>query len=1263
MGIFNKGTLSKLALSIAVANSAIINAEPVLLGTQSDPNFTADQVVVGTDTVVNQANDVFTIDWQSFDVGESESVTFNQTSGQVAINNIHDADPSQIFGSINAGGTVFLSNSNGFIFGANSTVNTESFLATTSEISLTNGELELSNTTSNQSATINIQDGASISSASGGFIALISPKIELSGSLTSESGSVVLSTNDSTNGATLTLPGLGVKFPTDALIEGNNAISKSLTKGGTGSILSTGGTVTLSATDLNSVLSSVVDNPDTIQAEHLILDSTNTLTHDSGTLNYSGGEVSELTLHSDNDIELNSNVTGSGLKLNLTSDSDISIGTSAVNFMLGGNNGLQDININSSTLTVFNGLRGNDSITLNTDISFIHDVDTLDEQLLFTTTGQFSHIGNISTSGDDTVKLIIEGNSLSLDNVEGFGSIDLDASSITLSGDLSASTITTKGEYFLYLNDDITLTGSSINLSNAQIASYQNTGQTNSGPYGLTFALNGTNSNLLRLEDIKNLEGINTDSNLFTLDHIRVTQTANSDSSFLLGGDITINEFSIAEASNAIFSLDLTDNLNIDGLSLFNIEPGTVNGTFNLNVIGDNTGSSSASIGLISNETTLQSISISGFNDINLYDDITVSGGDISLSANSIYAAKNNSTIEIENSGSGNISLDGSLTLNNSNNLLANYVDSGSVQLNVVNGNISINDVSNLDSFGITKILSEEGNITLNGDINTDSSIQLVNLGDIDTTTSIKLTSNTIQTTGSIIDAAANDLEIEASQVAHLGELNANNIDLSSTPLANIYGDLNASNNLNIGSTAIDLQDNVTFSGNMDFLNGNLTPAINGNHNLILNALNSSITLYDFGSITALNSLTVEGTGKLYVSAAPIITGSAGLSLLGDLEITVTDTIKTLFNTSAYNGNLDLSGTTLLLSEAGTLEFDTGSGDLSLGNLGSDLLLEELSIKSAGNLNLHGPIVLATGELGYDFSKVNTVTLHSDMTFGSEDAYLIVNLGDASLNGDYSLTVYSNDLSLGQIGSNISLQDISLFSNDGTLILNDSIELSGTLNITANDINLNSDITNTGLDINITSQTNIVMNESATINAAFGDINLSAATGNIALGQITSGNTVTIRSETGYLINAIDDYLSNENTSVNITSTNQDLYGQLGIGTSADSPIVINVLNDGTITANSSGVVYLANLGNAKVITDSRVIDSASGGNSASEDALSQLNLSSLNTVNLPTVSSTLGLISNLIWQVDEDESIRRIKTPASAPSIYYSRKGWKLGH
>ncbi|MBI3870617.1 MAG: filamentous hemagglutinin N-terminal domain-containing protein [Verrucomicrobia bacterium] len=73
------------------------------------------------------------LNWNSFNIGARESVTFVQPSAaSVAWNHITDPNPSQIFGRLTANGVVVLQNSSGFYFGPNAYVRAASLMITTS---------------------------------------------------------------------------------------------------------------------------------------------------------------------------------------------------------------------------------------------------------------------------------------------------------------------------------------------------------------------------------------------------------------------------------------------------------------------------------------------------------------------------------------------------------------------------------------------------------------------------------------------------------------------------------------------------------------------------------------------------------------------------------------------------------------------------------------------------------------------------------------------------------------------------------------------------------------------------------------------------------------------------------------------------------------------------------------------------------------------------------------------------------------------------
>ncbi len=72
------------------------------------------------------------LDWQHFNIGAGETTAFHQPSPVAVVwNRIFDANPSQIWGSLNANGIVVLMNQSGFYFGPNSSVNVGGFVAAT----------------------------------------------------------------------------------------------------------------------------------------------------------------------------------------------------------------------------------------------------------------------------------------------------------------------------------------------------------------------------------------------------------------------------------------------------------------------------------------------------------------------------------------------------------------------------------------------------------------------------------------------------------------------------------------------------------------------------------------------------------------------------------------------------------------------------------------------------------------------------------------------------------------------------------------------------------------------------------------------------------------------------------------------------------------------------------------------------------------------------------------------------------------------------
>lgn len=167
-----------------------------------------------TSMTVNQSAQNVLLNWASFNIGKGYSVNFSQpNSSAVALNQIWQQDPTQIWGSLTANGTVYLLNQNGFLFGQGSTVNVGSLVASSlalnplagpnafglaglssqglpafSYYTQTNPDGTVTNL---PSGNITIQSGASITS-NGGQILVFAPNISNAGTIASPDGQTML---------------------------------------------------------------------------------------------------------------------------------------------------------------------------------------------------------------------------------------------------------------------------------------------------------------------------------------------------------------------------------------------------------------------------------------------------------------------------------------------------------------------------------------------------------------------------------------------------------------------------------------------------------------------------------------------------------------------------------------------------------------------------------------------------------------------------------------------------------------------------------------------------------------------------------------------------------------------------------------------------------------------------------------------------------------------------------------------------------------
>ncbi len=231
----------------------------------------------GTSSVtITQSSQNTVINWVTFDIGKGETTTFNQLQGSssIAVNRvIGGRGPSFLDGTLTANGRVFIINGDGILFGANSSITTAGFLATTSDIrdadfmagALT-GKYNFNIPGTSSASIVNL---GRITATSGGFAALVAPGVRNAGTITAKLGTVGLA-----SGNAFTLDFYGDRLITLAV---NDQIAAAVTDvatgetlkslvGNSGKLKANGGRIELTAAAARVVVNSVINNTGVIEA-------------------------------------------------------------------------------------------------------------------------------------------------------------------------------------------------------------------------------------------------------------------------------------------------------------------------------------------------------------------------------------------------------------------------------------------------------------------------------------------------------------------------------------------------------------------------------------------------------------------------------------------------------------------------------------------------------------------------------------------------------------------------------------------------------------------------------------------------------------------------------------------------------------------------------------------------------------------------------------------------------------------------------------
>jgi filamentous hemagglutinin len=299
----------------------------------------------GNKLTVNQTANNALLNWQSFNIGKGSAVNFVQPSAtSLAVNQIYQNSPSQIFGSLTANGRIYLINQNGIMFGGGAQVNVAGLVASSLNITsnaLANGiapSVTGDPTTPSFQATpgavsgaVSVAQGATLN-ATGGQIFLFAPQVSNQGTITTPDGQTILAAGSAVYLAASQDPnvrGLLVAVDTGGTVTNGSAANSTVTDPSklVGQIVAQRGNVTLMGLAVNQ--NGLVSANTSVRANGSILLIAADRSQ-GGALNLGANSVTEAPLDAtdtslavDATIQQKSSVTLRGFDVNVASGASI----------------------------------------------------------------------------------------------------------------------------------------------------------------------------------------------------------------------------------------------------------------------------------------------------------------------------------------------------------------------------------------------------------------------------------------------------------------------------------------------------------------------------------------------------------------------------------------------------------------------------------------------------------------------------------------------------------------------------------------------------------------------------------------------------------------------------------------------------------------------------------------------------------------------------------------------------------------------------
>lgn len=276
------------AVSLCFAGAAIANPQGPAVVSGSASFASAGKTL----TVTNSPGAI--IDWQRFSIDAGEATRFlQQNAASAVLNRVRGGDPSQILGTLQSNGRVFLINPNGITFGAGAQVDVAGLVASTlnlSDADFLAGRLDFSP----RAGAGGIANHGEIRAASGGQIVLVAPNVENSGLIAAPNGDVLLAAGKSVRLVDINNPEIQVEVsaPANGVLNLGTLAARQV--GLFGGAIRHGGTVSANAVEVDD-------------HGRILFRAVGNVTVDAGSRieanGPGGGEISLRSLHGDTIVQ------------------------------------------------------------------------------------------------------------------------------------------------------------------------------------------------------------------------------------------------------------------------------------------------------------------------------------------------------------------------------------------------------------------------------------------------------------------------------------------------------------------------------------------------------------------------------------------------------------------------------------------------------------------------------------------------------------------------------------------------------------------------------------------------------------------------------------------------------------------------------------------------------------------------------------------------------------------------------------------------